>query len=114
MGSDCHSSCLAGVKDRFGKTKLDTSDSKCGLSNPHVLCGFTLCPHRIRITRTRRIQYEPLGEELENLILALLGKPSLSGDIQFDLLDVHLENLGCKGCHKVLCERAIFFLQRAG
>jgi hypothetical protein len=64
--------------------------------------------------RTRRIQCDPLGEELENLILVLLEKPSLSGDMWFDLLDVRLENLGCKGCHKGLCERTIFFLQRLG
>lgn len=55
MGSDCQSSCLADVKDRFGKTKLETSDSKCGLSKAHVLCGFTLRPHRIMVKRIGRI-----------------------------------------------------------
>jgi hypothetical protein len=54
MGSDCHSSCLAGVKDRFGKTNLETSDSKCGLSQAHVLCGFTLRLHRIMVKSTER------------------------------------------------------------
>ena len=114
MGSDCHSSCLAGVKDRFGKTKLDTRDSKCGLSSAHVLCGFTLYRHRIRMAGIGGIQHEPLGEELENLILALLGKPSLSRDIQLDLMEVHLHNFGRKRCRKVLCELSIFLLQRAG
>jgi hypothetical protein len=61
-----------------------------------------------------RKQYEPLSKELENLVLALLGKPCLSGDIQFNLLKVHLHNLGCKLCRKVLCELPIFMLQRAG
>ena len=46
--------------------------------------------------------YEPLGEELKDLVLAFLGKPSLSRDIQLDLLKVDLENFGRKVCHKVL------------
>ena len=60
------------------------------------------------------MQHEPLGKELENLVLAFLRKPSLSGDIQFDLKKVHLHNLGRKRCRKVLCELSVFSLQRAG
>ena len=60
------------------------------------------------------MQYEPLGKELENLVLAFLGKPSLSGDIQFDLMKVHLHDLGRKRCRKVLCELSVFSLKRAG
>ena len=77
MGSECHNSCLADVNDRFGKTKLDTSDSKCGLSRFHVLCGFTLGPHSIRVTKYEKKQHEPFGEELKDLVLALLRKPCL-------------------------------------
>jgi hypothetical protein len=114
MGSDCHSSCLAGVKDRFGKTKLETSDSKWGLSKTHVLCGFTLRFHRIMVKRAGRIQHEPLCEELENLVLAFLGQPRLSRDVQIDLLKIHFKDLGRKRCYKVLCKRPIFILQWAG
>ena len=77
MGSDCHNSCLAGVKDRFGKTKVDTSDSKCGLSRSHVLCGFTLRPRSIRVTTYEKKRHEPFSKELKDLVLALLGKPYL-------------------------------------
>jgi hypothetical protein len=59
------------------------------------------------------MQYEPLGKELENLVLAFLRKPSLSGDTQFDLMKVHLHYLRRKRCRKVLCELSVFFLQRA-
>jgi hypothetical protein len=45
-------------------------------------------------------QKDPLSEELENLILALLGKPSLSGVLRFDMLDVRLENIGCNAVTK--------------
>jgi len=55
-------------------------------------------------------KYEPLGEELKDLILAFLGKPSLSGDIQLDLMEVDLENFWRKVYHKVLCKRPVFFL----
>jgi hypothetical protein len=56
------------------------------------------------------MQYEPLGKELKNLVLAFLRKPSLSGDIQFDLMKVDLHYLGRKRRRKVLCELSVFSL----
>jgi hypothetical protein len=58
----------------------------------------------------RGMQYEPLGKELKNLVLAFLRKPSLSGDIQFDLMKVDLHYLGRKRRRKVLCELPVFSL----
>lgn len=55
-------------------------------------------------------KYEPLGEELKDLVLAFLGKPSLSRDIQLYLLKIDLENFGRKVSHKVLRKRPVFFL----
>jgi hypothetical protein len=54
-------------------------------------------------------QKDPLSEELENLIPALLGKPSLSRDIQFDMLDVHLENIGCNAFTKCCADAPYSF-----
>ena len=81
MGSERHSSCLAGVKDKFGKTKLETSDSKCGLSQAHVLCGFTLRPHRIMVKLTERNSTNHSVKNWRIWVLALLGQPHLSRDV---------------------------------
>ncbi len=66
------------------------------------------------VKSTEIIQHEPLCEELENLVLALLGQPCLSRDVYFDLMQIYLEDLGCKRFYKVVCKSPVFVLQRAG
>jgi hypothetical protein len=80
------------VKDRFGKTKL--------VGYEWFKVQFEQCPYILWLHSMPSSywgyedQKDPLSEELKNLILALLEKPSLSGDIQFNMLDVRLENIG--------------------
>lgn len=57
--------------------------------------------------------HTPLGEEAENMVLALLRQPRLSGDEELDLVDIDLEDLRRERRDKVLRERAIRILQRA-
>lgn len=56
----------------------------------------------------------PLGKELENEILALVGKPSLASDIEIDLLEIDGQDFRSKDGGKVVGELGIIIYQGAG
>ena len=61
-----------------------------------------------------RLGLDTVGEETENVILALLRQPDMARDIELDLMQEDLDDLGSKGVHKTFSESTVLFLQGAG
>ena len=48
------------------------------------------------------------------MILAFFGQPGLGRDVEFDLMQEYLDDLGGKGVHKTVGESTVLVLQGAG
>ena len=68
----------------------------------------TRCP---QISQKRNI---PLSKESENEILTLIRQPGLTRAEHLHLMEIDLENFGCKGGYEMLREWAILRLHGAG
>ena len=61
-----------------------------------------------------RLGLDAVGEEAENMILALFRQPGLGRDVEFDLVQEDLDDLRGKGVHETVSESAVLVLQGAG
>lgn len=61
-----------------------------------------------------RLGLDAVGEEAENVILALLRQPDSARDVEFDLMQEDLDDLGSKGVHETFSENSVLLLQGAG
>lgn len=61
-----------------------------------------------------RLGLDAVVEEVKNMILALFRQPDLTRDIELNLMQENLNDLGSKGVHETFSKYAIVFLQGAG
>ena len=56
---------------------------------------------------------DTVGEEAENMVLGFFRQPGLAGDVEFDLVQENLNDLGGKCAHETVSESTVLLLQCA-
>lgn len=99
-GSFSQLSCLASLKDSWGKTYVDTRRSKWSLRSAHVDLGFTLhnCEYSNHIHQATS---SPFSQELEDQILTFAREPHLTRCVKIKLVQICFYDLGCKRGNEV-------------